>query len=57
MCLKESFVPECQKVASVVPIFKNLGERLAPKNCLTVSLLSVVSKVFEQFVKNKLVDH
>ena len=27
MCLKESFFPDCWKVSSVVPVFKNVGER------------------------------
>ena len=31
-CLKESCFPDCWKVSSVVPIFKNVGERSAAKN-------------------------
>ena len=27
-CLKESCFPDCWKVSSVVPVFKNVGERL-----------------------------
>ena len=34
-----------------------LGERYRAKNHLPVSLLSVVSKVFEKLVNNKIVDH
>ena len=49
MCLKESCFPNCWEVSSVVPVFKNVGERSTAKNCLPVSLLSVVSKVFENF--------
>ena len=41
-CLKESFFPDCWKVSSVVPIFKNVGERFAAKNYGPVNLLSVV---------------
>ena len=26
-CLKESFFPDCWKVSSVAPVFKNVGER------------------------------
>ena len=42
MCLKESCLPDCWKVSSVVPVFKNLGERSAAKNYRPVSLLSVI---------------
>ena len=41
----------------MVPIFKNVGERSAAKNCRPVSLLSVVSKVFEKLVNNRIVDY
>ena len=34
-----------------------LGERPTDKNYHPVSLLSVVSKVFEKLVKNRIVDH
>ena len=57
MCLKESCFPNCWKVSSVVPIFKNVGERSTAKNYRPVSLLSVVSKVFEKLVNNRIVDH
>ena len=38
-------------------MFKKVGERSTAKNYLTVSLLSVVSKVFEKLVNNRIVDH
>ena len=41
----------------MVPIFKNVGKRFTAKNYRPVSLLSVVSKVFEQLVNNRIVDH
>ena len=41
----------------MVPVFKNVGERSTPKNYHPVSLLSVVSKVFEKLVNNRIVDH
>ena len=41
----------------MVPIFKNVGERSTAKNYHPVSLLSVVSKVFEKLVNNGIVDH
>ena len=57
MCVKESCFPDCWKVSSVVPIFKNVGERSTAKNYRPFSLLSVVSKVFEKLVNNRFVDH
>ena len=56
-CLKESCFPDCWKVSSVVPVFKNAGERSTAKNYRPVSLLSVVSKVFEKLVNNRIVGH
>ena len=56
-CLKESRFPDCWKVSSVVPVFKIVEERSTAKNYYPVSLLSVVSKVFEKLVNNRIVDH
>ena len=42
-CLKEFCFPDCCKVSSVDPVFKNVGERSTAKS--TISLLSVVSTV------------
>ena len=53
----ESFFPDCWKVSSVVPVFKKVGERLTAKNYHPISLLSVVSKVFQNLVNNRIVDH
>ena len=57
MCLKESCFPDYWKVSSVVPVFKNVKERSTAKNYHPVSLLSVVSKVYEKLVNNRIVDH
>ena len=54
-CLKESCFPDCWKVSSVVPVFRNVGERSTAKNYCPVSLLSVVSKVFKKLVNNLVV--
>ena len=51
----EPCFPDCWKVSSVVPVFKNVGERSTAKNYHPVSLLFVVSKVLENLVNN--VDH
>ena len=56
-CLKESCFPDCWKISSVVPVFKNVGERSTAKNYRPVSLLSVVSKVFEKLRNNSIVGH
>ena len=56
-CLKQSCFPDCWKVSSVVPVFKNVGERSTAKNYHPVSLLSVVSRVFEKLRNNRIVDH
>ena len=57
MCLKESCFPEFWKVSSMVPVFKNVGERSTAKNYCPVNLLSVVSKVFKKLVSNRIIDH
>ena len=41
----------------MVPVFKNVGERSTAKNYHPVSLLSVIIKVFEKLVNNRIVDH
>ena len=55
--LKESWFPNCCKFSSVVPLFKNVWKRPTAKNYHPVSLLSVVSKVFEKLVNNGIADH
>ena len=57
MCLKEFCFPDCWKISSVVPVFKNVRERSTAKNYHHISLLSVVSKVFEKLVNNRIVDY
>ena len=57
MCLKKSCFPDSWKVSLVVSVFKNIGLRSTAKNYRPVSLLSVVSKVFEKLINNKIVDY
>ena len=57
LVLKESYFQDCWKYSLVVSVFKNVGERSTAKNYRPVSLLSVVSKVFEKFLNNRIVDH
>ena len=47
--------PNSWKQANVVPIFKK-GDRNLTSNYRPVSLLSTVSKVFEQIIYNKIYD-
>ena len=56
-CLTESFFPDCWKVSSVVPVFKNVGESSTAKNYHPVSLFAVVSKVVEKLVNKRIIDH
>ena len=56
-CQKESCFPDCWNVSSEVLVFKNVGERSTAKSYCPVSLLSVVSEVFEKLVNNRIVDH
>ena len=56
-CLKETCFPDCWKVSSVAPVFKNVGEKPTAKKYCPVSVLAVVSKVFEKLVNNRVVDH
>ena len=53
-CLKESFFQGCCKG---VLVFNNFGERSTAKNYDPVSLLSVVSNVFEKFRNNRIFNH
>ena len=55
-CLKEYCFPDCWKVSLVFPVLKNVGERSTAKNYDPISLLSVVNKVFEKIVNNRIVD-
>ena len=56
-CLKESCFSDCWEVSSVFPVFENVGERSTAKNYCRVSLLSVVSKVIEKLLNDRIVDH
>ncbi|KAI8485267.1 hypothetical protein Bbelb_370140 [Branchiostoma belcheri] len=46
-CLKLRCFPNFWKISSVCPVFKNTGERSSPSQYRPISLLSVISKLFE----------
>ena len=52
--LQESYFPDCFKVSLVV--HENVGERSTAKHYCPASLLSMVSKIFEKLVNNRIVD-
>ena len=54
---RQSCFPDSWKLSSLVPVFKNVGERSIAKNYDPVSVLFVVSKVLEKLVNNRIVDH
>ena len=56
-CLQEHSFPSCWKMSSVVPIFKNSGERSDARNYRPISLLPIMSKIFECLLNNTLVKH
>ena len=41
----------------MVPIFENVDNRSMAKNCCPFSLFSVVRRVIEKLVNNRIVDH
>ena len=53
---KGACFPDCWKVSLMIPVFKNVGEGSTVKNYRSVSLLSVVIKVFEKLVNNRTAD-
>ena len=56
-CLEEPCFPGCWKVPLVVCVLNNVRQSTTAKNYHPVSLLPVVSKVFQKLVDNRIVDH
>ena len=52
MLVEESCFLDCQKISSVVPAFKNAGERSSAKKYCPVSLLSAVRKKTNRYMKS-----
>ena len=54
--LQEGTVPNDWKLANITPLHKN-GSRSSPENYRPISLTSVVSKIMEKLVRDKIMEH
>src|SRR5215469_3088445 len=54
--LQEGIVPKDFRMANITPIFKK-GDRKMPNNYRPISLTSIVGKIFEAMLTNRLVAH
>ena len=52
--LSEGEFPDCLKIAKVIPLF-NSGSKTDVDNCTSISLLPVLSKLFEKIMYNRLI--
>lgn len=55
-CIKEAIFPEQLKIAKVIPVYKK-GSKSDPKNYRPISLLPLLSKLFEKILKFRLLAH
>ena len=56
-CLLQPCFPSCWKFSSVIPAYKNDDERSDPRNYRSFGVLSIISKVLETLINNKLINH
>ena len=56
-CIKEGCFPQYWRKSSVCPVFKNSGQHNDPSKYRPISLLSIISKVFESIIKNHITHH
>ena len=57
LCWSESTFPACWKTASVVPIPKKDGVKSDPKTYRPISLLPIISKIFEHLLSKVIISH
>ena len=57
LCLTHSVFPSNWKLVSVVPVFKGSRAKSDPSNYLPISLLPIMSKVFESLIIQQLIDY
>ena len=55
-CLEMSIFPSAGKCSKITPVYKS-GERTIMDNYIPISVLPVISKVFERVVHNQLYDY
>ena len=56
-CIKEKCFPTSWKIASICPVFKNSGERSSPSQYRPISLLSIISKIFESILNKYTINY
>ena len=56
-CIKESCFPGFWKTSSVCPVFKNSGQRSDPSKYRPISLLPIISKIFESIINSHISFH
>ena len=55
-CIKMAIFPSAEKCSKITPVYKS-GERTIMDNYRPISVLPVISKVFERVVHNQLYDY
>lgn len=55
-CVREGVFPDLMKLSKIVPLFK-AGEKQDPGNFRPVSILPVLSKIFEKILLNQMLSH
>ena len=55
-CISIGYFPDILKIAEVIPVHKK-GDPKDPNNFRPISILSVLSKIYERFLYNELLSH